>query len=616
MKVYSYISTAFMALAMTAATLTSCSSDDWTVADKPATAEVYFSNASSAEYLLEENQNTVEVEVLRLNKSAELTVPVSATDESGLFTVAQSVTFAAGDSVARIPVTFQFDQLTPNTDYTLTLKVEGETSVYGDAETTVTIKYSPWSEWQPYGWEYPETSDKHEITFSEWETIYAGAKDAEGNVDYDAVAKDGEDGLPVFTYAQFFSGTGTQPLFYRQSQIDPNKAQLLLYDWGIGTSLTIDWDKTTDTFTCAQTYCYSHNTYGSVYVADSYAYRHDVRGQDVTKEQVLNTSYDPENGLFTFDLAYFVSAGYFGYGNEYLQLPGFDKADYSLTLTDGGAYKNGKTLGEVVSIELGADLASVKYSLFGGELTAEEASEMADGIFSGEIESTTTTESGYKVITVDEEGAYTLVAVGFDSEGKRQTDQTLTFTYASPTSEPTWTALYQGDYKYTQYFGTEDEPATDEGLTLYQQDDDPTKFKIEKWGMGVDFTFTMDSDGKIVVDDQPVGYTDTKYGEVMVGELKNYSEETSDEDQSYYDSSTGTFYFNVVYYVSAGYFGAGTETFTLTGNAASAAKKALAAAKSKGKGQKAAAHKLHSRKTAAKNGSKQAVTIKKNLTIR
>lgn len=134
--------------------------------------------------------------------------------------------------------------------------------------------------------------------------------------------------------------------------------------------------------------------------------------------------------------------------------------------------------------------------------------------------------------------------------------------------------------------------------------------------MGVDFTFTMDSDGKIVVDDQPVGYTDTKYGEVMVGELKNYSEETSDEDQSYYDSSTGTFYFNVVYYVSAGYFGAGTETFTLTGNAASAAKKALAAAKSKGKGQKAAAHKLHSRKTAAKNGSKQAVTIKKNLTIR
>lgn len=547
----------------------SCSDDNYEGAVKPTNSQVYFPNENSTEYLLAENQASVQVEVRRIKTDGAVSVPVTASDPSGLFTVASTVSFADGEASAYIPVTFNFSSLEVNKDYAIDLKLDTETSSYGDDETTVTIKYSPWTEWEPYGWDYPSTVE----TFADWETAYANASA------YSDIAKGGVDGLPVYTYAGYYSGTGAQPLFYRESQLDNTKAQLMLYDWGSGINLTINWDKTTDLFTVEQTYLTSNSNYGSVYVADRYVYWHDYRGQDVTKEQVLNTSFDKENGLFTFALSYFVSVGYFGDGNEYLQLPGYTKIDYSLTLEDGGAYQNGNTLGEVVGMTFGADVASIKYAAFAGNLSAEEIAEKAEGIFSGEIASTSTVESGNKVILVDDEGEYTLVAVIYDKEGSRVGTESLVFNYKKPTAEETWSALYVGDFVYKLAFTDENgDPVTDSGLTLYQSDSDPTRFKIEHWGYDVDFTFTMNSDGSVLVDHQATGAT-YKGASIYVDDLVTITGGTS-YGQSSFDASTNTFNFAVYYGAEGmtGTFGYGYETFTLTGNAAKAVKMAMKAA--------------------------------------
>lgn len=153
-------------------------------------------------------------------------------------------------------------------------------------------------------------------------------------------------------------------------------------------------------------------------------------------------------------------------------------------------------------------------------------------------------------------------------------------------SNITWTTVATGNYTYTLYFGSEDEPEVDEGLELLQRDDMPSMYKITHWGMDVDYVFTWDNaTNACVVSQQPIGYEHPTYGDVYVGELNDYAGQ--DIAASFYDPETKTFNFAVVYYVSAGNFGYGYETFTLNeggaakvkANKTAEPKKAMAAVK-------------------------------------
>lgn len=131
-------------------------------------------------------------------------------------------------------------------------------------------------------------------------------------------------------------------------------------------------------------------------------------------------------------------------------------------------------------------------------------------------------------------------------------------TYAFNAGIPmTWTAVATGDYAYSLFFS-----GADPGLTLYQCDQDPSLFRIPNWGYGVDFTFTYDAAANtVVVDDFFIGYTDATNGDVYVMDVDTYAGQTV-AGPGYFEDNV--FYFNVIYYVSAGYYGMGTETFTLT----------------------------------------------------
>ena len=148
----------------------------------------------------------------------------------------------------------------------------------------------------------------------------------------------------------------------------------------------------------------------------------------------------------------------------------------------------------------------------------------------------------------------------------------LTIKY-SPWSE--W-SLYKiepatgiGDYTYSQMF-----TGVDPELEIYYSQSmlNPNlyQFKIPNWCYGVDLCFTYDAsktaeEGNVEVADQYTGYDHSSYGAVNVMESKNYGGTLADYPSSYFDTEAGIFYLNVVYYVSAGYFGAGFETFKLAG---------------------------------------------------
>lgn len=566
MKLYKSIFKAFAAL-MAVVTVASCAKDDYEPTPMPGNAQVYFSNVGGSTYLLEENQSTVMIEVLRINKEGELTVEVEAKDENNVFTVAKSVTFADGDSIAYVPVTFKFSDLTPDEDYPLTLSILDETVPYGASVKNAIIKYAPWSDWAPYGWSYPS-----KMSFEEWETIY------ETSDSYNALAKNGEKGIPVYHYEGYVSGDYSQFVFIRNSMLNPSQCQIMLYDWGYGINLIINWNKDTDEYSVPHTYFTNHSTYGSLYVSDTYTYWSEYRGNtEVTKEQ-FPSYFDEENGRLQLNLAYYVSAGYFAAGpGEYIQFPGYEKADYSLTLEVAGLFSSDDKLGKVLNMVLGEDLGSVKYATFEGILTDEEIEANADAIFSGDIESVLTKESGYKVVEAPA-GDYTLVAVLYDAEGAKVGVKDINFTITSPRS---WSEYKIGDYTYSVFFTDEnDEPSVDPGLTLYQCNEDPTLFRIEHWGYDVNFAFTMDEQGNILVNDQATGYEHPSYGMVMVDDLVD-AYETTDYGVSYMEGNT--FNFAVVYYVSAGVFGRGMETFTVSEAQAKAIRKAIAQAKAEKK---------------------------------
>lgn len=570
MKLNKIITKALLAITAVAG-FASCSSDDYEMASVPGNGQVYFSNVASSEILLEENQNKVEVEVKRVKTDGELTVNVQTTDASGLFTAASNVTFAAGESTAKLPISFDFSKLESDKDYPVTLKLLGDTCSYGDNSITVNIKYAPWTEWKEMG---------------------------------------GGDVL-TYTYKTYVSGEYEQPTYFRVSMLNENKAQLKLEDWFYGVDLIVDWDKSTNELTVSPQFSgYVHSSYGSVYVADAYTYYTQIRGKEVPYEN-YRSYYDEEKGQFCLNLSYYVSAGSFGNDYEILQLPGYTQSDYSINIEDGGSYKSGKKLGQVFNITMGSDLSSLKYAVFAGTLSDEEITEKANGIFSGEIESTSTSESGYKLELVDAEGDYTLIAIGYDADSKWQATEAIEFTVKSPEAEKTWKAISTGDYEYTLLFGTEDEPETDAGLTLYQCNEDPTLYKIEHWGYDVDFMFTMDESGKVEVLDQETGCEHPNYGMIMVGEAANYNSKYSKYSSSY-DSSTGTFSFGIAYYVEAGPMVVGYETFTI--NNSSSARSGAHLRKVKVSGKKVTA--LANKKTVSKFAlSRRAQRIMNNKTL-
>lgn len=120
----------------------------------------------------------------------------------------------------------------------------------------------------------------------------------------------------------------------------------------------------------------------------------------------------------------------------------------------------------------------------------------------------------------------------------------------------TYTARYLGDYTYSLYW-----TGDDSGLTLYQSDIYPERWKIAHWGSDVDFFFTWNQETNEILVDEQFCANHSTYGPVTIDDLVHYTGGTK-YGQSYYED--GVFHFAVVYYVSAGSFGNGEETFVVT----------------------------------------------------
>ncbi len=530
--------------------LSSCSEKEaeYSAAEKLTNAQVYFSNETASQIEVKKQESSVTVPVMRINTAGALEVPITAKIENAAYAIPSKVTFADGQNTANLVITYNPDNLEYGQEDALTLQIgdASYTTAYGLSTFAGSLYVAePWSEWE----------------------LYNSA------------------GTCTFTYSQFLSGPDKGLGFYiRRNTITPSKMQFMVENCLYGINLILDYDAETGHVTCAPQYIgYTHSSYGQVFVTDDANYWLNIREKPDTK--VDYGTFDEETGVLEPCLVYYVSAGYFGDGYETIMLDGYNRMDFSVFMDYQGILRTpSNDFLAQADVELGSDVVTANVSVVPGELDQATFLAMLDGTYEAYVDSTEITES--KTVHLNMNGApngeYTLVAITYDKDGEPQDNAYVSFKYETGDVE-TWTSKYIGTYTYSLFWTADEEgtPLEIEDLVLQQSDKDSNRYQILDWGYnGEPFVFAFQEDGSIIVEDQFIGYTHSSYGDVYVDDLVDYTGKTS-YGQSYYDAESGTFYFAIVYYVDAGVFGNGYETFTITDEAtkarlAAAQKRAMA----------------------------------------
>ena len=533
-------------LGLSAMVMTSCSdSDDYQWASITGGDQVYFSNTLPTTRNLSMSETKFIVPVTRVTTTNATTVNISLTSDDNFLSAPSSVSFPAGASTADIEITYDPEALGYDNFKNAVLKIadESQTNAYGN----FTYSFSAGIP-SPY-----KSLGKGSITDNFWFEATASVTIMQNTQNpnefrimtpFEGLAK-----------AAGASLDGNQEPYIQLTLLKPGDT---FYNVTVTKNDLVGYtDLCTGYFHSsyeADVYMSFPGRFTSMASEDFWGYNKVVEWQ--------------ENGLpGRIQLApYFYMFGVGGWNNTQadgvvvIDFPGYApkdlsaEMDYLGVLTDPAGAANA-----AINLTLGADVADARAIVVSADADADA---VADAIAAGDVEAMAVTAgTNYVPISEGLTGKLMVVLAIFD-EGNLKNVATATFEYYGGGANP-WEVFAQGDYVYTQFFGDEDDPYTDAGLEVqYNAEEDA--YRITHWGYDVDFTFTWNKEtNECHVPSQFTGYTHSSYGDVYVAEANDLNPEWGVPSSSY-DPETRTFSFGVAYYVSAGVFGAGVETFTLT----------------------------------------------------
>lgn len=367
------------------AMLTACGDDDVSesgIFGTP-TDGAYFSDNLPSKIELDKNASSFEVTVTRTSTQGTFTAEIASTNPAGLFSIPSSVTFADGSATAPITIGYSADQLVGDENYNLSFEITQGLSDYGPGTYSVTVfKPGDWTPWQ----------------------LLPNAG--------------------TYTYSIYWEGEdGPCPVYTRKSVADPNIMQYCFGSVGMndangkpipasqqfglmyGVNMYVNRDLTTNYCRVPEmwTGVFNTNYNENVMCADTYSYS----GQAQFMEKSF---YNPETGLFTLNMYYYISLGGFGQGNEYFQLGGF--SDYSMDVERRGNYVEGNKESALFFVYKGEDIELYRYTVASGSLTQEQVDAAVKELDAAE-DAKELTESGMIAFDFAENGTYTVILVGY-----------------------------------------------------------------------------------------------------------------------------------------------------------------------------------------------------------
>ncbi len=371
--------------------VTACSSDDdyqWATVSGE---QVYFSNAIAAKQDIPMTGTSFNIPINRVMTDGPLTVNITMTDESGLFSAPSSVSFAAGEAQANIPISYDPTQLEYD-DYkeiTLAISSTEHTTEYGASSVKVKVgipaPYTSIGKGELQDNYYFKKSTKVEIRRNDinpnvYRVMYPYKDITNGGSEYMEITllqpgdnlRDVEITMNGLVY---FSDTNTG---YHHPDYD---ADIMLYHPATG--------------------------FNGFDTEASWAYN-----------RVLEYQEDGTPGLIQLAPFYYMD-GVGGWnaanadGNLLIVFPGFTPSDYSMDFTYAGVLTtSSQEIFATGSLTLGADATNVKAVVVDASYDAEA---VADAIAAGDLEATEVSAGNIRVpIAADLSGELQVIIVALD----------------------------------------------------------------------------------------------------------------------------------------------------------------------------------------------------------
>ncbi len=444
MKLFKY---SVLALAL-AAGFASCSDDETYVAGA-ASDGVYFPTTDSADVELDRTKDYFEVEVSRLGETAAASYGITGTADDEVFSLPSSISFAQGETTAKLVIPYIADNMAMDRAYTVILGFAEGTTVssygYESLELSVVLP-APWTTigkgtfcdlWVLpfYGItpeKYPELTNTWEVELQRndvdplryrWRSPYGEnfAKYCASNDiveldenEYDAAGKyniefvTDKDGNAVVPYNQLTGATISE----EDGMVIAGTLGGFYYSQGNSISAILNQDPSwVSKFDAKEEYESFTTPAGSI-IGD---FSNDGSGPYLP-------SYNP--------------GGYIWWAEK------VEVMDYDITLAYNGILTDPESDTYVqLSVKLGADVAKAAVALVPGE----DVEAAVEAVLAGEVETETITEStaGHSFY-IFQGGEYVAVAVGYNQDGDQVSVATLEI-FAVTTAEPKeWRKLGTG----------------------------------------------------------------------------------------------------------------------------------------------------------------------------
>ncbi len=401
-------------VAIIAGLFTACENKDFEAGPTVDGMQVYFPTTVPASYYLGEDENSVTIPVKRIVTDEAAAINILGSDESELFDIPSSVSFAAGEDTASLKITFDRSKLVDGMEYPVSLLINDENNTTPYGESSLSIIIAPW----------PWILEGEGLFRDDWLTsMFRG--DASANIPVNIHRHKTREG--IYMIEDMYGWNFLEPFFgYSRSEIE---AGLVRYT---PTNITINCSDPNGVFIPRQ--------FSGITDIDSDYGDYEI----ATLQDGLGKLEDgiitfPERGLALFCLKggqYANTSGMFR-----IVFPGIEIADYSLAAEYDGmkVEADGTTTSAYVNFTYGDDATGFHYTVASGNLGDDDieaaVAAIVDGTNEDVVKVTELAEEGNTVtekFALPSGGIYTLVAVALDKEGKPTVKGTASIKFYFP----------------------------------------------------------------------------------------------------------------------------------------------------------------------------------------
>lgn len=415
--------------------------------------EVYFPYTESSEIAIPLDATHISVTVNRVDASEESTVALTSsvsyvddTDEQNpqvvpvtdIFTIPASVTFPKDVKEITLEIGVEFEKVVIDREYSIDLTLEdGKTGSYGLSHRTFTAIYLPWGDWKLVSETEPGT--------------YTLSLLANG---YYTAAVYVRQSLTNENLSQYMIGMPTEALGLPDGTVmvfNMDKSNTVDVD---GTECPLVW--MSDYIDTGETQDGESIVYSTTFTWLRYYYP-DQKVQAYTDEQIYQmmannnfavSYFDPVKGCFFLDMTMFLLNTKLSGGQylETLQLPG-DYHDYFFSFNyEGNMVTNKGVEYALVQILPSADIDHFSYDILPGALSGS-ALDAAYEALAEDADAELIYDASYSVsYQFEEEGKYTVIAVGYDASNNVVCKGSKTYEFTTVQAASEWQSLGYIDY--------------------------------------------------------------------------------------------------------------------------------------------------------------------------